>query len=159
YLADALNRRYPGARVLVCGIGFLLGAPSFVLAITIHNFTVFSIFFSLTVLLLSIYNGPSTAATQDVVPSYLRASAVALSLLFAHMLGDAFAPTLVGVLATNFDPTHGQHFAQSVAGQDLTTALLITCTPALIIAGLVGIFGARWMKGDIVVAVQADKLA
>lgn len=159
YLADLLNRRHPGARVLVCGFGFLLSAPSFVLAITIHNFTVFTIFFFLTVLLLSIYNGPSTAATQDVVPSSLRASSVAISLLIAHMLGDAFAPSLVGFLATNFDPTHGQHFAQNIAGSDLTMALLITCTPALIIAGLIGIFGARWMKDDVAAAEQADKLA
>src|SRR5437588_2884287 len=78
YLADALNRRHPGARVLVCGIGFLLGAPTFVLALSFHDLIVFSIFFFLTVLFLSIYNGPSTAATQDVVPSFLRASAVAV---------------------------------------------------------------------------------
>ena len=159
YLADALNRRHPGARVLVCGIGFLLGAPTFVLALSFHDLIVFSIFFSLTVLFLSIYNGPSTAATQDVVPSFLRASAVAVTLLFAHLLGDAFAPSLVGFLATNFDPTHGQHFAHNVAGNDLTIALLITCTPALIIAGLVGIFGAHWMKDDIVAAELADKEA
>ena len=159
YMADALNRRFPGARVLVCGIGFLLSAPAFAVAITVRNPTVFSVFFFLTVILLSIYNGPSTAATQDVVPSYLRASAVAISLLFAHMLGDAFAPSLVGYLATSFDPTHGQHFAQGVAGNDLTIALVVTCTPALIIAGLVGLFGARWMKGDIQAAVQADQVA
>ncbi len=160
YMADALNRRFPGARVLVCGIGFLLSAPSFVLAITTHAFAMFSVFFFITVLLLSIYNGPSTAATQDVVPSFLRASAVAVSLLFAHMLGDAFAPSLVGYLATSFDPTpHKLHFAQSLAGQDLSIALLITCTPALIIAGLVGIFGARWMRGDIAAAELADKAA
>src|SRR6266581_13973 len=87
YMADRLNRRHPGARVLVCGIGFFLSAPSFVLAITLHNFIIFTMFFVLTVLLLSIYNGPSTAATQDVVPSALRASAVAISLLLAHLLG------------------------------------------------------------------------
>ena len=157
YMADALNRRFPGARVLVCGIGFLLSAPAFVLALTTRNFSIFSIFFFLTVVLLSIYNGPSTAATQDVVPSYLRASAVAISLLCAHLLGDAFAPSLVGYLATSFDPTHGQHFTQNIAGQDLTIALVTTCTPALIIAGLVGIFGARWMKGDVQAAIQADQ--
>src|SRR5436190_10453107 len=88
YMADWLNRRHQGARVLVCGIGFLLSAPSFVLAMTFHDLTVFTIFFVLTVLLLSIYNGPSTAATQDVVPASLRASSVAVSLLIAHMLGD-----------------------------------------------------------------------
>src|SRR5713226_2626543 len=158
YMADWLNRRHQGARVLVCGIGFLVGTPSFAVAITTHSFTVFIIFFVLTAMLLTIYTGPSTAATQDVVPSILRASAVAVTLLIAHLLGDAFAPTLVGTLAKAFDPTHGTHFTNSVAGHDLAQALLITCTPALVIAGLVGIFGARWMKADVAAAQEADRL-
>ncbi len=158
YMADWLNRRHQGARVLVCGIGFLLSAPSFALAITTHNFQVFSVFFIVTTILLTLYTGPSTAATQDVVPAILRASAIAVSLFFAHLLGDAFAPTLVGFLASAFDPTHGQHFAHNVGGQDLARALLLTCTPALLIAGLVGIFGARWMKADVATAQEADKL-
>ncbi len=158
YMADWLNRRHQGARVLVCGIGFLLGAPSFAVAVSTHSFAVFTVFFVLTALLLTVYTGPSTAATQDVVPSILRASAVAVTLLFAHLLGDAFAPALVGALATAFDPTHGLHFANYVGGQDLAKALLITCTPALVIAGLVGITGARWMKADVVAAQEADKL-
>jgi MFS family permease len=158
YLSDVLSRRYPGARVLVCGIGFLLGAPAFVLAITTHNIVIFSVFFILTVLLLNVYNGPSTAATQDVVPAVLRASAVAVSLLLAHLLGDAFAPALIGALAGSFDPT-GVHFAQHATGQDLSKALLITCPVALVIAGLIGIFGARWMKADVAAAQEADTLA
>jgi len=158
YMADWLNHRHQGARVLICGIGFLLSAPSFALAVTSRSFLVFSIFFVLTTILLTIYTGPSTAATQDVVPSVLRASAVAVSLLIAHLLGDAFAPTLVGVLAKAFDPTHGLHFANNMGGQDLARALLFTCTPALIIAGLVGTFGARWMKVDVSAAQQADKM-
>ncbi len=111
-------------------------------------------------MLINIYNGPSTAATQDVVPSALRASAVALSLLSAHLLGDAFSPSLVGLLARAFDPTPGKlHFTQSVAGQDLSLAFLVTCVPTLVIAGVVGIFGARWMKADVAAAELADKAA
>ncbi|GAC1643716.1 MAG: MFS transporter [Ktedonobacteraceae bacterium] len=159
YMADWLNKRHPGSRILVCGIGFLLGAPAFAIAVTFHNLLVFTIFFVISTLLLTLYTGPSTAATQDVVPSALRASAVALSLLIAHLLGDAFSPTLVGVLATSFDPTHGHHFAASIAGQDLSSALLVTCTPALAIAGFVGIFGAGWMKSDIAAAEEADRVA
>ena len=158
YMADWLNRRHQGARVLVCGIGFLLSAPSFALAITTHNFLIFSVFFIVTTILLTLYTGPSTAATQDVVPAILRASAIAVSLFFAHLLGDAFAPTLVGLLASAFDPTHGQHFVHNMGGQDLARALLLTCTPALLIAGLVGIFGARWMEADVATAQEADKL-
>lgn len=157
YLADLLNRRHPGARVLVCGIGFLLGAPAYVMALTTRNLLLFTIFFALTTLLLMIYSGPSTAATQDVVPSALRASSVSISLLIAHLLGDAFAPSLIGVLATSFDPTQGGHFQNYLAGQDLNLALLLTCTPALVIAGLIGIFGARWMESDIAAAERIDR--
>ncbi len=157
YMADWLNRRHQGARVLVCGIGFLLSAPAFAIAITNHSFGLFSAFFVITTLLLTIYTGPSTAATQDVVPSALRASAVAVSLLIAHLLGDAFAPTLVGKLATVFDPNSAFDFAHLRTGQYLSHALLITCTPALVIAGLIGIFGARWMKSDVAAAEEADR--
>src|SRR5260370_4972800 len=158
YMADWLNHRHQGARGLICGIGFLLCAPSFALAVTSRSFMVFLIVFFLTTILLTIYTGPSTAATQDVVPSVLRASAAAVSLLIAHLLGDAFAPTLVGVLAKAFDPTHGLHFANNMGGQDLARALLFTCTPALIIAGLMGTFGARWLNVDVSAAQQHDKM-
>jgi MFS family permease len=159
YLADLLNRRHPGARVLVCGIGFLLSAPTFALAITARSFALFAIFFVITTVFITLYVGPSMAATQDVAPSALRASAIAISLFIAHALGDAFSPTLIGVLTRLFDPTGGTHFAQNLAGHDLSLAMLVTCTPALAIAGLVGIIGARWMKVDVAAAMEADRLA
>lgn len=159
YLADLLNRRNPGARVLVCGVGFLISAPAFALALSVHNFALFALFMAVTTILTSFYTGPSTAATQDVVPSGLRASAVAVTLLIAHALGDAFSPALVGLLARQFDTTGGTHFAHNLAGHDLALAMLVSCTPALVIAGLVGIVGARWMKGDLAAAVEADRLA
>jgi MFS family permease len=159
YLADLLSRRNSGARVLVCGIGFLISAPTFVLAMTAQNFVLFTFFFVITTIFVTLYTGPSAAATQDVVPSALRASAVAISLLIAHALGDAFSPTLVGVLARFFDPTGGTHFEHNMAGHDLSLAMLVTCTLALVIAGLVGIIGARWMKGDLVATAEAERLA
>ena len=157
YMSDILNRRHAGARVLVCGIGFLLCAPAFAISVTSHNIVIFVTCFFIAAMLINVYNGPSTAATQDVVPSILRATAIAVSLLLAHLLGDAFAPSLIGILAKAFDPTHGGHFANNLAGGDLSMALLVTCVPTLIVAGLVGIFGAGWMKGDIAAAELADK--
>jgi MFS family permease len=159
YLADWLNSRHAGSRVLVCGIGFLISAPTFALSVLAHSFGLFALFFIITTILITFYTGPSTAATQDVAPAALRASAVAVSLLIAHLLGDAFSPTLVGVLAKVFDPTGGLHFAHNMAGHDLATAMLITCTPALAIAGSIGLFGARWMKADVAAAQEADRLA
>jgi hypothetical protein len=80
-------------------------------------------------------------------------------LLIAHLLGDAFFPSIVSILAAAFDPTHGQHFKNAVAGYDLSIALLVTCVPALVFAGLIGLFGARWMGVDIAAAEQVDKVA
>ncbi len=161
YMSDVLDRRYPGARVLVCGLGFLIGAPSYILSVIVgvgtHNIYFYSIFFFSTTLLLNMYIGPSGAATQDVVPSALRASAAAVVAFVANLIGNAFAPTLVGILAAALDPTHGQHFAHNMAGNDLALALCYTCPPALVIAGLVAIFGARWVKSDMLAAQRAEK--
>jgi hypothetical protein len=78
--------------------------------------------------------------------------------MIAHLFGDAFSPALVGILAASFDPTHGLHFQTGFAGQDLSLALLWTCTPALILAGLAGVLGSRWMKVDIAVATDAERM-
>jgi MFS family permease len=152
YLSDVIGRRYPGARVLVCGIGFLVGAPSYLISVIVgvstHNIYIYSVFFFITALLLNLYLGPGAAAICDVVPSALRASAVAISIFASNLLGNAFAPTLVGVLANALDPTGGQHFAHNMAGVDLSLALAYTCPPALFVAGVIGVIGSRWVKAD-----------
>ena len=157
YLADLLTRRYAGARILVCGIGFLLSAPSFAIAVMTRNLILFTLFFVITTILLTLYQGPSTAAVQDIAPSFLRATAVSTVLLIAHLLGDAFSPSIVSVLAVSFDPTHGLHFKDALAGHDMRLALLVTCVPALFIAGLIGLLGARWMATDVAAAEQTDR--
>ncbi|MBV9019272.1 MAG: hypothetical protein JOZ71_01015, partial [Ktedonobacteraceae bacterium] len=135
----------------------LLSVPTFAFSLIVHSFLLFTFCFAFTGIFVTFYTGPSTAATQDVVPSALRASSVAVTLFLAHGLGDTFAPSLVGILARSFDPTGGTHFVQNLAGHDLALAMLITCTPALALAGLTGIVGTRWMKGDIEAAIKADQ--
>ncbi|GLV53577.1 MFS transporter [Dictyobacter sp. S3.2.2.5] len=157
YISDLLGRYFKGARVLVCGLSFLISAPTFIVAVLARDFTLFTTFLFITVVLFSIYGGPCTAATQDVVPSWLRSSAIAVTMLLAHVFGDAFAPAIIGVMATNFDPTHGQHFLHNMAGGDLGQALLITCAPALVISGIVGIIGARWLQRDIAAGDALEK--
>ncbi len=160
YLSDALKRRYPGARVLICGVGLLIGAPAYALAVfgaVRHNLVLFTLFFLLATLLNQMYIGPSNAAILDVVPSVIRASALAVSGFASSLLGGAFAPSIVGFLAGVFDPTHGQHFVHNSAGLDLTFALLVTCVPCLFLAGILGIVGSRWMKADMLAAEQLDK--
>lgn len=162
YLSDWLNRHYAGARVLICGLGYLLSAPTYLLsvlvAVNMHNLPLYTVFFTITTILLNVNSGPASAAVQDVVPTALRGSAVALSLFIGHILGDAFAPSLVGALARSFDPS-GQHFAQGMAGHDLTLALIYTYPTSLIVAGLIGIIGSRWVRQDMERASQVDRLS
>lgn len=148
YISDVLNRRYASAYVLVCGVSFLLALPGLLIAMMSHTILMFVIFFLVSVFFLSAYFGPIVAATQDVVPAALRASGLALVLLVSHLLGDAFSPALVGFISTVIDPAHAQNFVAGTVGVDLRTAMLVCCTPALLIAGFVGIIGARWKKSD-----------
>jgi MFS transporter, Spinster family, sphingosine-1-phosphate transporter len=162
YVADWLGRRFAGARVLVCGLSFLLGAPcyciSVLVAVNLHNLGLYSISFAITAILLNMNTGPLMAATQDVAPAALRASAVAITLFVSHILGDAFAPSFLGWLASSFDPT-GYHFAHNMAGHDLTRALIYAYPASLTVAGIIGIIGSRWMKGDVAAAQRINLLS
>ncbi len=160
YLSDWLNRRYRGALVFVCGVSLLLSATfmSIVLLVllSLHSVLLFATFFALLVMAFSMSTGPATAATLDVVPASLRASAVAFTALLQYFLGAAFAPTLVGSLASAFDPT-GQHFLHGMAGHDLVLAFFTVAPAAFLIAGIVGLVGSRWMEADQEAAQRADE--
>ncbi|MGN6361867.1 MAG: hypothetical protein ACTHNK_15900, partial [Thermomicrobiales bacterium] len=91
--------------------------------------------------LLNLYNGPSTAALQDVVPARDRAAAGGLELSLAHLLGDIYAPAAVGALAVVL--------SRRIGGDQIGTALLLTCPVVLLAAGLVAIWGSRFYAGDV----------
>jgi MFS family permease len=126
-VADRLARRFPGGRMMVVGIGFAGAAPFFLLAFLSQSLPALLALAFIAVAFLNMYNGPLNAAIQDVVPAALRASAVAVIMTLAHLLGDVGSPTFVGNLE-KWLPSH------SVA-----QALIICDTPALIIAALLSI--------------------
>jgi len=147
-LADLLTRRFIGGRVLAAGIGFLLSAPCFALAVSGSSFTMFLPFFVLSGLLLNVYSGPISAVSQDVVVPELRALVVSISLLIAHLLGDVTSPLLVGALSDAL----GGH------APGLQDALLYTCPAMLLIAGVIGIVGTAFVRHDLR-RVEALRLA
>ncbi len=91
---------------------------------------------------LQAYNGPMSALMQDVVAPELRAMTVALSLVVAHVLGDAFSPSLVGGLS-------------DLMGHDLAAALRITLPPVILAAGLVCLLSLRRVEPDMRALEQA----
>jgi MFS family permease len=129
-LADWLTRWHPGGRVLAVAVGFLLALPCFIAMLLTTHLIVFCVAAGMTVLALNLPAGPLTAVPQDVTPPGLRATVVAVTMLFSHLLGDVWAPTAVGALAT------ARH-------EHVGPALLIVGIPTLIAGCIVAVVGAR----------------
>ena len=133
WLADVAQKRRQEGRLLVSSLGLLLGAPLIFVALLIHTLPLFSVVFLLAAMFLSFCTGPLNAVIQDIIKPDLRASAVGFSLLFAHILGDASAPSLIGLLADK---------------SSLNAALLVTAPTGLLIAGIVCLIGLRTVARD-----------
>jgi MFS family permease len=133
FLADRAQRRLPQGRLLVATAGFLIGAPLALLALIAHNLTLFTAILFVAGVALNFCTGPLNAVIQDVVLPEVRATAMGLALLLAHLLGDASAPALIGWIAQQ---------------SSLHLALLVTAPAALLLAGLLCLPGLRTVPRD-----------
>jgi len=133
WLADFAQRRRPEGRLLVAAFGFLVGAPLVLIALLIHTLPLFVSVFIIAAILLSFCTGPLNAVIQDVIAPALRATAIGLSLLLAHLLGDAAAPFVIGAIANN---------------ASLGFALTATAPTFLFLAGLASLVGLRTVARD-----------
>jgi sugar phosphate permease len=134
WLADFLQRRRPQGRLLVATSAFLLGAPFTLLALSIHTLIPCVIIFTIAIICLSLCLGPLNAVIQDIVAPGMRATAIGLALLLAHLLGDAASPLIIGSLADRLS--------------SLGLALVLTTPPCLLIAGLFCLIGLRTVALD-----------
>lgn len=159
--ANRMRHKHVGARVRTGGLGFLwaapfvaitLGAPYILQAIPAYTAMdpatqvqigvgIFALMGLCGAFFLNVYNGPTSAALQDVLPPNLRAAGGGLELTLAHVLGDIYATAAVGALADLFSSWLG--------GEQIGLALLVTCPVALVGAGIVGIWGSRFYKQDV----------
>lgn len=159
--ANRLSHRHVGARVMTGGLGFLLAAPCVIVAVgapmllrQISSYTsasvhtqlivgvaIFTIFALLGAFFLNIYNGPVSAALLDVVPASERGAAGGTELTMAHLLGDVYAAALIGALA--------DVLKNSLGGEQIGLALLLTCPLVLTASGVVGIWGSRFYARDV----------
>ncbi|HLZ21927.1 MAG TPA: MFS transporter [Ktedonobacterales bacterium] len=136
YLADWLSARTRGGRILAIGAGFACGLPCYVTMLLCHSIVLFAVAGLFAILALNIQVGPLGAVVQDATPPALRATAVAVVLLLAHLLGDAWASTAAGALST-------------AMGERTALALLFIGAPALLVAVVVSAFGARVYARDV----------
>ncbi|HEY7123726.1 MAG TPA: MFS transporter [Ktedonobacterales bacterium] len=156
WVSDLFTRRWISGRVLVGALGFLISAPLLVFALISPSLGVFLPFFFLTGMLLNVYNGPLSAVSQDVVRPELRAMSVAITLLIAHLLGDATSSFQVGILINKLaglDPfnfsAQGGLDTLDPGGTYTSQAMLLTMPAMLLISGLVGLIGSRVVRKDL----------
>ncbi len=133
WLSDFMQRHRPEGRLLTAMLGLLIGAPLVLIALLTHNLVVFVTIFILAGIALNFCTGPLNAVLQDIVSPGMRATAVGLLLLCAHVFGDAAAPTIIGLLSDLYR---------------LNTALLVTTPTFIFLAGLVCLFGLRTVAHD-----------
>jgi MFS family permease len=143
WLADRLLPRLPSARLLVTGVAFSLSAPLILISLQAGSLGTLLPLFFLAGACLQAYNGPMSALMQDVVAPRLRALTVALSLVVAHVLGDAFSPALVGGLSDLLGNGRGDPL-----GHHLNTALQLTLPITILAAGIVCFLGLQYVLPD-----------
>jgi MFS family permease len=99
WLGDYVLRRRRGAYLWVSGIATLAAAPVTLVAFLAHTRSVYMAAIALCEVLLFVSTGPINTAIVNAVDPGRRASAVALSILAIHLLGDVPSPPLVGLLS------------------------------------------------------------
>ena len=83
----------------VCAWGSFIAAPAAAACFLVRDTTLFFVFVFVCEVGLFLSTSPINAAILRAVPEHRRASAMALTILLIHLLGDLWSPPAVGALA------------------------------------------------------------
>jgi ABC-type branched-subunit amino acid transport system ATPase component len=139
FVGDRIFRKDPTKALRLTGIFVLLYGAFIVLGLRFSNITVLITF----IVIANAFQGAAFAtirpAIAAVVPYKMRAQAFAMVGVYIFLMGGFFG----GLLAGAFSDAWGQ-----------VTALTIIVPPAAVLGGLLIMYGAQFMKGDISLGVQ-----
>ena len=99
WLGDMLLRRTKNAYLWVSGIATLIAAPITYVALSNPNRTVYLTALAIAEVLIFMCTGPVNSAIVNAVAPGERATALGLSVLVMHLIGDIPSPPLIGVLS------------------------------------------------------------
>lgn len=146
WLATRYASGAEGRQLKACGIGCALFAVFSALIYLSPNAPLAFAALAVAALGGAAINGPIFGAIQNVVPSRMRATSIAIIYLIANLLGLGLGPLVAGVLSDLLHP---------VLGQDaLRMSLLILC-PGYLLAGWLSWRAASSVEKDIHHAVAA----
>ncbi|MFZ4854826.1 MAG: spinster family MFS transporter [Desulfuromonadaceae bacterium] len=132
WLGDYFQRRSATGYLYVTAVGFILGAPLMLLALTTSNLTICLTAIFGAELFLFLNTGPLNTILVNVVSPGRRAMGFAINIFAIHALGDAISPAIIGSLSDQWG---------------LSRALLITPLAVLVAAGF-AFWGGRYIEGD-----------
>lgn len=99
YLADKLHKKYAWGRSVVVAVSLMIAGPLMYFGLADTGKGAFLFFFFTGAIFLSVYLGPVTAILHDIVPKQFRGSAFGIYVLFIHLIGEAFAPAIIGIIS------------------------------------------------------------
>ena len=99
WLSDYLLKFTKESYLWLCGITSLLAAPLTLIAFNHPNKTVYLTAMIIAEVLVFASTGPVNSAIVNLVSPAERATALALSILIMHLLGDVPSPPLIGYLS------------------------------------------------------------
>jgi sugar phosphate permease len=106
WLGDFVARRSRQGYLWVSGITTLLAAPVAYLAFQSHDRTTELVALGIAEVLIFASTGPINSAIVNVVAPNMRATAMALSILAIHVLGDVPSPALIGTISDHSSLGH-----------------------------------------------------
>ncbi|WP_257305297.1 spinster family MFS transporter [Geothrix campi] len=129
WLTDRWQKRWPDAGAGISGLTLVAAAPVVAWALATGSLGAAYALFCLGMFLLFVNTSPVNALTVSSLPASIRATGVAVNVLFIHLLGDAISPELVGRRA---DALHAAGFP----GGDALGRALYLVLPAILLSGL-----------------------
>ncbi len=139
WLGDKLRPRYPGSYFLVSGFGMLIGFP-FVIVMLFVPFPWAWLAIFVAVFFLFLNTGPSNTALANVTHPLIRATGFAVNIFMVHLLGDAISPPLIG----------------AIAGHSNMNVAFLVVSMTMAVAGVLWLFGARYLAAD-TAAIEASQ--
>jgi predicted MFS family arabinose efflux permease len=133
FLADMWQEKSRRSYFYVSAIGMILAAPLAMASILIQNRIWVFPFVFLSIFFLFFNMSPLNAAIISVVKPRMRATAMAMNILFIHLLGDAVSTWAIGRV--------------SDATESLTLGIMIG-PAAILLGGLILITGAPALERD-----------
>lgn len=132
FLADRMGRYYKQGRLVTAALGVIVGGGLANWLLLVRDLQIFAPLFAASFFCLTWFNGPMAAVIFDVVPARIGATVIGAYLLFIHIVGDAVAFPIVGMLSDRFG---------------IDTAILLLPITA-VIGGTVTLIGARTVAHD-----------